>query len=358
MGDFIIIPAMTIALAVTAVFMVALRPIAKSVDLLDKPGGRKVHDGEIPIIGGMAMLAGFFSGAVILGDTGGVFPSVFAASVLLVAVGVLDDKYAIPAALRFITQIAATLIMVYGAGLPLVEIGDPFGTGIISMGSFTLIFTLLVTLTMINAYNLIDGVDGLAGTLALIALLAVALAGGIGAPTTGFALTAAATVFAYLLFNFPVVWNRPVRSFMGDAGSTLLGFTIVWVTLTVSQGPERVISPVHCLWFASIPIYDALTCFVRRIKAGKSPFSPARDHFHHTLRRGSMGVRRVLGTLTGIQLTYALIGLAGHFAGVPDVTMFAAWSVLGLSQWWVIRKISKHNRIVAWRRRRRRLQPG
>ncbi len=197
---------------------------------------------------------------------------------------------------------------------------------------------------MINAYNLIDGVDGLAGSLALVALLAISVVGGYAAPSTAIAMTCAAAVGGFLIFNFPVIRNRPLRAFMGDAGSTLLGFTIVWITIGISQGPDRLISPVHCLWFASIPIYDTLTCFVRRSLKGKSPFTPGRDHFHHTLLRGGYGVRQKLAILTGLQVIYAVTALVGVFAGIPDVVMFTGWSVLGLSQWYVIKRIAKLHR--------------
>ena len=182
--------------------------------------------------------------------------------------------------------------MFYGSGFRLDDIGDPFGIGIISMGPFTLVFTVVVSLTVINAYNLIDGADGLAGSLALVALLAIAFVGGPADPSTAIALTVSAAVFGFLLFNYPTTWNRPIRSFMGDAGSTFVGFTILWVVLGASQGSDRLISPVTGLWFASVPIYDCLTCFVRRSLKGKSPFSPGRDHFHHVLNRGTTHVRR------------------------------------------------------------------
>ena len=68
---------------------------------------------------------------------------------------------------------------------------------------------------------------------------------------------------------------------------------IVWLTLGIAQGGQQVISPVACLWFAAIPIFDCLTCFTRRALRGKSPFSPGRDHFHHTLNRGGFGVRQI-----------------------------------------------------------------
>jgi UDP-GlcNAc:undecaprenyl-phosphate GlcNAc-1-phosphate transferase len=84
---------------------------------------------------------------------------------------------------------------------------------------------------------------------------------------------------------------------------------------------------------------------------GKSPFSPGRDHFHHRLIRGGFGVRKTLGILTGLQAIYATLGLLAHFTGVPDVVMFAAWSILGLSQFRVINIISRHRRAYLLRKR-------
>ena len=352
MDTLTFLPSAIIAFTVTAIFMSALQPVAKRHGLVDHPGGRKAHVGSVPIIGGIAMFIGMLSGIIVIPGMIDALVSVLVASMLLVVIGVLDDRFAMPTSVRFATQIAAVLIMVYGAKLQLGEIGDPFGTGPISMGSATLIFTTLVTLTMINAYNLIDGADGLAGTLAFIALLAVAIVAGISSLPAIVALTIGGAVVGFLLFNFPTNWNRPVRSFMGDAGSTLLGFSIVWATIGITQGEDRLISPVHCLWFASIPIYDSLTCFVRRILKGKSPFEPGRDHFHHTLQNGGFSVRPTIGILIGLQAAYASIGLIGHFQGVPDVYMFTTWSVLGLSQRFVITRIAKLHRL---RERNRRL---
>ena len=333
--------------------MVALRPLAFRVRLVDAPGGRKFHEGYIPIIGGLAMFAGIFAGLTLLPLTAKLMLSIFIASALLVIVGTLDDRFHVPPAIRIVSQIVAGLLMVYGAGLQLSDIGDPFGTGIISMGPFTLIFTMLVTLTMINAYNLVDGADGLAGTLTLIALLSVAVVSGDEHASAAAAITVSAAIIGFLIFNFPTPWNRLVRSFMGDAGSTMLGFAVVWITLGVSQGDARVISPVHCLWFAAIPIFDCLTCFVRRAMKGRSPFSPGRDHFHHMLFRGGFTVRPALAILTGLQLTYALIAIAAHFLGVADVVMFTAWSLLFVTQRSVIWQIGRYHRCYRLRKLRR-----
>ncbi len=189
------------------------------------------------------------------------------------------------------------------------------------------------------------------GRVVCVPLLAVAVVSGIGALATAIALTVAAAIVGFLIFNFPVDWNRPIRSFMGDAGSTLLGFTIVWVTLVVSQGADRAVSPVICLWFASIPIYDCLTCFVCRSLSGNSPFTPGRDHFHHTLGRGGFGNRQVLVILAGMQLIYAGLGLTGFFLHAPDYVMFAGWSVMGLLQLVIIKNIAARHRFFQRKKR-------
>jgi len=348
---------MIIAFVVTVAFMLALRPTAMSLGLVDWPGGRKLHVGEVPMIGGLAMFIGALSGLAIIGLSSQTAASLFMASVLLIAVGALDDRYHLPAFVRILVQVAAVLIMTYGAGLALASIGDPFGFGEIFFGPFTLVGTLLVAITVINAYNLVDGVDGLAGMLAAIALGSVAVVGGFGVASTAVALTVFAAILGFLIFNFPVKTNRPIRTFMGDAGSTFLGFTVVWVTMGVSQGSEALISPVVGLWFASIPVYDSLTCFVRRSMAGNSPFKPGRDHFHHILKRGGFGVRQTLAILSGLQALYATIAIVAHVTGVPDFVLFAAWSVLGLTQRMVIRAIAvAHRKFVLKLRREGRLE--
>lgn len=344
MDESNLIPAMIVAFAITAAFMLALRPVAHSMGLIDRPGGHKSHDGEIPIIGGLAMFIGLFAGMTLLQGPSISLGSLFVASLLIISIGALDDRFGLSATVRFVTQIAAVLVMVFGAGLQLQDIGDPFGTGTIGLGPLSLVITVLVTLTVINAYNLIDGADGLAGSMALVALLAIAVVGGHAGASTGIALTVAASIAAFLLFNFPTVFNSSVRSFMGDAGSTLLGFTIVWVTLGVCQGSERLISPVYCLWFAALPIFDCLTCFVRRALARKSPFAPGRDHFHHTLQRGGFGIRQTLSILTGLQLLYTLAALGAWFGNVPEFVMFAAWSGVGLSQRFIIKFVARRHR--------------
>lgn len=348
-----LLPSITIAFFVTMIFMIALRPFATSVGLLDRPGGRKRHVGDVPIIGGIAIFLGLAFGLSVLPAAYPYIVYLGIAGGLLVVIGVIDDKYNLPPSIRLITQIVAVLIMVFGADLRLENIGNPFGFGVIHLGPFSLIFTILITISILNAFNLVDGVDGLAGTLAVLALSACAVIGGYQSPMSLIALVAAASIAGFLFFNLPMQHNRRVRSFMGDAGSTFVGFIIAWVLLSGSQGVGATVSPVIFLWFVALPVFDLFTCFVKRSLKGYSPFRPGRDHFHHILARGGMSAPVVLCVLGGIQLLYVGVGLIGHYLGVSDVVMFTAWSFFGVSQHWIIEKYSALCRLSHRKRRAR-----
>ena len=340
-----LIVALSLAFLMTVAVMLAIYPFAAKIGLIDSPGGRKHHQGSIPVIGGLAMLFGTAIGLYLIEPPIGGFFSALAAGTLLVSVGVIDDRRGLSTAIRLLTQIAVVLIMIYGANLKLSNIGDPFGSGLISLGSFSVVFTLIVAITVINAFNLVDGLDGLAGVMSLIALTSVAMVAEINHLFGAAALVAASSIIGFLVFNFPVKSDRRMRSFMGDSGSTLLGLAVVWVTLGASQGASPVISPVHCLWFAALPIFDCLACFIKRVRHRKSPFQPGRDHAHHILARGGFSVGGILAILGGIQFLYATIGVAGHFVGVPDMAVFTAWAVLGLLHRTIIHALAKHHRL-------------
>jgi UDP-GlcNAc:undecaprenyl-phosphate GlcNAc-1-phosphate transferase len=326
-------------LLVTWVFVASLRPVAIAVGLTDAPGGRKRHAGEVPIVGGIAMYAGIFVGICIAMGASGNTIYLLAAGALLIVVGVLDDWRGLPCFPRLLAEISAALIMIIGGGLVITDIGNPFGFGIIQMGPAAIAVSILITVSVINAFNFIDGVDGLAGSMALVALLAGATASGWAAPSVSIASVAIAAIIGFLFFNLPMRSNRHSRTFMGDAGSTLLGLVVVWHTISITQGDARAISPVTGLWFALVPLADFFTCFVRRIANGRSPFDCGRDHIHHALLRSGFTAQQTLIILTGLAATYSGIGLFGVVVGAPESVMFALWVILGASQYWFVSRL-------------------
>src|SRR5439155_22954053 len=210
-----------LAFAVTVVLTLTLRPLAVRLCITDKPGGRKQHIGEIPLVGGVAMFIGILVAMMTAVQTTGRWALLVPATVL-VTVGVIDDRYRVGVSARLVAQTCAALIMMILGGLYLRDIGDPFGTGLLGLGILAIPVSVLVTLSVINAFNFIDGIDGLAASMALIALTAGGLATGVRASAVGVAAMACGATLGFLLFNFPAFRNRHLRTFIGDAGSTLL----------------------------------------------------------------------------------------------------------------------------------------
>ena len=337
--DFVA-PALT-ALFGTLFLTATLRRFAGLVRLIDTPTERKDHIGEIPLVGGIAMFIGIAVGLALVTGLDSATWNLILACLLLVVVGAIDDRNGLPSIVRLVAQTCAALIIVVGGNQVIADIGNPFGTGILVLGPAAVAVSVVITITVINAFNFSDGVDGLASCMALIALAAGAVAGGWTAPSSIVAIVVAAAIIGFLIFNFPTKKHNRRRTFMGDAGSTMLGLIVVWLTIEVCQGETRHISPVVGLWFVLVPVADFFSCFVQRISRSTSPLLPGREHFHHVLLRAGLSARQVVGTLCGGAIVYATLGLLGSAAGVPDWVMFALWMALLVSQHWIVAGLAK-----------------
>src|SRR5437773_13281 len=337
-----------LAFAVTVALTLTLRPLAIRLRITDKPGGRKQHIGEIPLVGGIAMFIGILVAAMAAVQPMGRWTLLVPAA-LLVIVGVIDDRYHVGVSARLAAQICAALIMMIGGGLYLRDVGDPFGTGLLGLGIFAIPVSVLVALSVINAFNFIDGIDGLAASMALIALTAGALATGLRASAVNVAAMACGAALGFLLFNFPAFRHRYLRTFMGDAGSTLLGFIVVWFALSISQGADRSLSPVAALWFALMPLSDFFSCVVRRVARGKMPLHAGREHFHYVLMRAGLSGRQALAVLLAFSVLYAAVGLIGARNKLPDWALFAPWFTLLALQSFIIRGLAVYLRHRRWR---------
>lgn len=323
---------LALPLLVTVLFMLALRPFARSVGLIDRPGGRKMHIGDIPVIGGLAMFAGFLISSLYSYQSFPDFPYLAAGLAVLVFVGVLDDRFDLPAPVRFIGQTCAALLMVGGANVVATNIGDVFFDGRVELGWFSDLFTITIVLTAINAFNMFDGSDGVAGVQALTGLLFMGFACVMAGQMEAIPLIVSMSgcLVGFLVFNWPSKRMIPLRAFMGDAGSTMLGFLLAWLAIDLSQGAQPVFSPVVTLWIFALPIYDLFSSMVRRMSNGLSPFHGDSNHLHHVLRRVGLSSRKVAQVvLVGSALTSAL-GVGGYRAGMSDGWSFIAWLVLGV----------------------------
>ena len=215
--------------------------------------------------------------------------------------------------------------MFFFAVVRLTSFGNLFGSGPLDVSSVALISTALVTMGAINAFNMLDGLDGLAGGVTLVATLLMMTQAGSGFHSGSAVLlfTLAGSITGFLMFNIPVQWNRAVRCFMGDAGSTLLGFSLAWLMIEMSQGPARAAAPVTMVWLVAIPATDLVWTVLRRLSRGRSPIRPDNEHMHHMLLKAGLGIRAVFVVMLSLAVLCGVIGLTLEHLGTPEWLSFA-----------------------------------
>jgi UDP-GlcNAc:undecaprenyl-phosphate GlcNAc-1-phosphate transferase len=325
-----------IAFLVSVTLMFVLRPIALRLGLVDAPGGRKTHNGEIPVIGGLAMFSGLFVAAMAGVIQTNLAAPLLAASSLMVVVGLLDDVFDLPPNVRLLAHIAAATTLVLATGYTVTNLGDLFGIGDIRLGLLGWPFTVVAAIALINAFNMLDGMDGLAGGVGLVGLagLAVAFAQAGHLPAAAISAAMLGAVLAFLVFNVPAGFNRSVLAFMGDSGSTLLGFLLAGLGLAAVQSNRQALEPVLLLWLLPIPIFELFMSTFRRIFRGRSPLQADRGHFHHDLLAAGFSVRAIFLTYLGFSISCAAAGLAAAAHGARDSTLFLGF--LGAATVWAL----------------------
>jgi UDP-GlcNAc:undecaprenyl-phosphate GlcNAc-1-phosphate transferase len=286
-----------VAFAVAAAGTWVATRVARRVGLVDRPGPRKLHAAPVPLGGGVAVAAGLTAGIA-----GGTVPVPHLVAVWgLVAVGVIDDARDLRARTRLAAQVAASLPV---AVLYAPHIGLP--------RPLEAILALLFLVAVINAMKCIDSADAVAGSVAVTAALSLGWLSAWEGPAgmASAALTGAAAGF--LTRNVP-----PARCFLGEAGSTVLGFVLASVALatTAAAQPDRSLSvAVVTATVLTVPVLDFVVVHARRMRAGVRRLaelmaSTGLDHLPHRLRTAGLGPRSVALTCAG---AVALSGVAAH----------------------------------------------
>jgi UDP-GlcNAc:undecaprenyl-phosphate GlcNAc-1-phosphate transferase len=333
-----------VSLVATIILIVLLRPVAVRIGLVDLPNDRKSHLAPTPLVGGLAIFAalvlGFFlckDGPVPLGQRE--VYSFFGAGLLLVGVGVVDDFLELSPAVRLVAQVLAALLMTYGAGVVLNDLGSLTPSGeVLSLGILAVPFTVFATLGIINALNMCDGLDGLSGSLTLTSLSGLILAAytwGVPADTALLPILGTAIV-GFLMFNLRLMGRSRASIFMGDAGSMFLGFALTWYAIALSQGQIRALPPAAALWFLMIPIFDAVSMMLRRILKGRSPFAADREHLHHIFLLAGYTVNETVAVMTGVASCGVFVGLASIYFEIPELVVAVAFLITGIGYFWTI----------------------
>ena len=306
-------------------------PAAPRIGLVDRPGGHKQHEHHVPLVGGVgifvAIAAVLIVGAYHQPDQQAFFGSLLIGATLLFVVGLIDDVYPLGVRIRFVAQAAAASITALWGGIMLHDFGALVSTQTLFLGVMALPVTLFATAGVINALNMVDGADGLSGSLSMVSLALLAIvAFNAGAEAyLAVTLTLLGAVGGFLVFNLRCCGRPRARVFMGDAGSTLLGFLFACLFVGLAQGESRAMSPVTALWLFAVPLFDTTAIMVRRVWLGRSPFSPDRWHLHHLLLDAGFTVPQGVLLMAALQLLFGVVGLIGWYQAVPEYLMFGAF---------------------------------
>lgn len=306
------------------------RKLAHFINLVDVPNERKAHCGQIPLVGGLAIFVVVFCYLLTFPETIiSPYLYLFCAGLLLL-VGVLDDLYDISFKLRLILQVLISIVMMLYADLILVSFGQLIGPFSLNIYYFGFFVTVIAVVGAINAFNMVDGIDGLLGGLATITFSSLALLFYLSGNSSlvTFTLTIVIATFPYILMNLGIPLGQRFKVFMGDAGSTVIGFTVVWLLLEGSQGESPAFSPVTALWVAAIPILDAVSTISRRIKKGQSPFKPDREHLHHIMQRLGFTPRKSLLVICFMSACFASVGIFAEVLRIPEYYMFFSFVIV------------------------------
>jgi UDP-GlcNAc:undecaprenyl-phosphate GlcNAc-1-phosphate transferase len=312
----------------------SVRVFASKVGAVALPRDRDVHVQPTPRMGGLAMYLGIVAAVFLASQLpaltrGFVYstgmPAVVVAGGLIMAIGLIDDRWGLDALTKFAGQItAASVLVTMGVAWSVLYI--PFGgVGTIVLDQVSsILLTLALTVSIVNAMNFVDGLDGLAAGLGLITALAICVFsvgllrdhGGdvLFYPPAIISVVLAGACLGFLPHNF-----HRAKIFMGDSGSMLIGLMLAAAS-TTAAGPISqnaygardvfaLLSP-FLLVFAVlfVPALDMLLAIVRRTRAGRSPFSPDKMHLHHRLLQIGHSHRRV------VLLIYLWVGIVAFGA--------------------------------------------
>ncbi len=282
-------------------FILLLIRFAPKLHLVDIPNDRSSHKKPIPKGAGIGfVVAALCTAAYTNFDLVQAHALTFAAIVLVLGAGILDDIKNCRPRMKFVVLLFA-VIMLYYDNLAITWLGDFLGLHVMMPSLLVLPFTYFAVVGFTNALNLIDGIDGLAGGVSLVILSTLLIVG--ITFNDPFIITIAGSFVAALASFMLLNWN-PARVFMGDSGSITLGFVIALLSIKALD----YMNPTVILFIAAIPILDTMNVMRRRYQRKQSMFKADKNHLHHILLNQKRDVRFTSTMLILMQIVFSVIG--------------------------------------------------
>ncbi|MGN1379335.1 MAG: MraY family glycosyltransferase [Bacilli bacterium] len=282
------------------------KKLAVHVNALDMPNERKVHKKPMPRLGGLAIYGAFLFGYIMYGSVTTQMISILIASFVLVLLGIFDDIKPISAKIKILIHIIVASIVVFYGKLYFSEISI-LGLKLFLPIWINQIIAIFFIVGAINAINLIDGLDGLCAGISSIYFITIAIIALILNKMNGLdiilCIVMLGSTLGFLTHNFP-----PAKVFMGDCGSTFLGFMIAVISLLGFKGATftSLVIPIVIL---AVPIFDTLFAILRRLIHHKNIGEPDKNHLHHQLLKMKFSPKVTILIIYGIDMLFSAVSI-------------------------------------------------
>ncbi|MEC0138340.1 MraY family glycosyltransferase [Paenibacillus macerans] len=291
-----------------------VKKFAFAVGAVDVPNARKVHTRIMPRLGGLGIFASFIIAMLLLFPF---IPEIFTlrevnfikaflvGGSITVLLGALDDRFDLPAKLKFLVQIATACIVVFGFDIRIEFANIPFHSYAAVETWIAIPFTILWIVGVTNAINLIDGLDGLAAGVSAIAIGTITVMAFVmgNVMVALLCLLLLGSILGFLYFNF-----HPAKIFMGDSGALFLGFCLALLSL-LGFKQVAIVSFLTPLILIGVPLSDTMFAIVRRWMQKKPIFSPDKGHLHHCLRELGFSHRQTVLIIYGIAAFFGVLAV-------------------------------------------------
>lgn len=339
-----------VVVAAGLVAALAVTPVARTVGarlgIVSRPGGRHVHEGAVPRIGGAALFAGFLAALAVrwLGERAWEWPAaltrpgvpvrgLLVSLTLMFFVGLLDDVIDLRPSHKLIGQVAAAGVA-YAVGIRIDFVGDPFSGGIFLLGVLSVPVTLFWMVGFANVINLIDGLDGLAAGVCAIAGVSLLMLAEQSNQDLAAVLAAAlvGSCLGFLRYNF-----NPASVFMGDSGALFLGFALACIALLGVMKSVAAITLVVPLLIIGVPVFDTFSAIVRRSRHGRPIQEADKGHIHHRLLGRGFNQRQTVLIIYAWSIALAVGGYAMRWApqAYKVLTFLVLAGLSGLMAYWL-----------------------
>ena len=291
-------------------FVEMMKRVAIFLKVLDYPNEkRKIHTKPMPMLGGLGIFFAFLLGYMIFAPKNNLMLSILISAFLIMLLGLFDDmtksETPMPNKYKVIVQVVVACIVVFYGGLELTS-GNLFGLSF-NFGVFAPFVTILIIVAIINAINLIDGLDGLCAGISSIYFLTIAIIGFIlnkfGGLDIILSLIMLGSTLGYLVHNFP-----PAKTFMGDCGSTFLGFMIAVIAL-LGFKVATITSLAIPIVILAVPIFDTAFAILRRLIHHRSIGEPDKQHFHHQLLKMKFSTKKTVLIIYFINILFSTVSI-------------------------------------------------